>query len=272
MQTNRSTPANRPKTASNASKLPCTSVIISYNMAYAERTYRNYVKADNLVKFEVIEKETDLLILADKNLYDKAMPAALKYRGDIEKYIAMDPNFQKSFSPVGVRSNAPAIVKAMAGAARKVNVGPMAAVAGAVAEFVGRELLAFTEEIIVENGGDIFLKINQPRKVGIYAGGSSFSEKIALELEPRPKPFSVCTSSGTVGPSFSFGKADAVVIIAESACLADAAATAIGNVVKEISDIEQGLKLAKRIKGLDGVLIIKDDQLGALGKVKIVPI
>jgi hypothetical protein len=160
----------------------------------------------------------------------------------------------------------------MAEAARKAKVGPMAAVAGAIAKFVGLELLAFSEEVIVENGGDIFLKIKQNRKVGIYAGTSPFSEKIALEVAAREKPFSVCTSSGTVGHSFSFGKADAVVVIAENASLADAAATAIGNVVKEISDIEQGLKVAKTIRGLDGVLIIKGDHLGALGKVKLVPL
>ena len=241
-------------------------------MVYEERAYRNYVKAENLIKFEVIEKESDLLILAEKNLYDKALAFTLKYRTELEKYIASDPTFLKTYSPHRVRYDAPPLVKAMADAARRAKVGPMAAVAGAIAEFVGRDLLAFTEELIVENGGDIFLKISQPRKVGIYAGASPFSEKIALEVEPRPEPFSVCTSSGTVGHSFSFGKADAVVVIAKSALLADAAATAIGNVVKEVSDIEAGLKQAKKIRGLDGVLIIKDDQLGALGKVKIVPL
>lgn len=241
-------------------------------MAYQERAYRNYVKASNLVKFEVIEKETDLLILAESNLFDKALASVLKYREEIEKYISQDPQFLKSFSPIRLRHSATPIVKEMIAAAKKAHVGPMAAVAGALAESVGRDLLAFTNEVIVENGGDIFLKINQPRKVGIYAGTSPFSEKIALEVDPRPGSFSVCTSSGTVGHSFSFGKADAVVVIAPSACLADAAATAIGNVIKEVADIEQGLKLAKKIKGLAGVLIVKDDQLGALGKVKIVPL
>ena len=241
-------------------------------MAYEERTYRNYVKADNLVKFEVIEKETDLLILAETNLYDKALAFVLKSRGQLETYIQNDQKFLKALSPHHVQYDAPPIVKAMADAARQARVGPMAAVAGAVAEYVGRDLRQFCDEIIVENGGDIFLKINQPRKVGIYAGHSPFSGKIALEVDPRPKPFSVCTSSGTVGHSLSFGKADAVVIVAESALLADAAATAVGNAVKEVGDIENGLKLAKKIKGLDGVLIIKDDQMGALGKVKIVPL
>ena len=241
-------------------------------MVYEERAYRNAVRADNLVKFEVIEKETDLLILAETNLYEKALPLVIKYRGQLEAYIPTDQRFFTSLSPHRVHHDAPPIARAMAEVARKVKVGPMAAVAGAVAEFVGRDLLKFTNELIVENGGDIYLKINQPRKVGIYAGRSPFSGKIALEVGPRPKPFSVCTSSGTVGPSLSFGTADAVVIVAESALLADAAATAVGNVVKEIGDIERGLTLAKKIKGLDGVLIIKDDQLGALGRVRIVPL
>lgn len=241
-------------------------------MVYQERAYRNYVKATNLTKFEIIEKETDLLILADKNLYDKALAYVLKYRAEIERYIKANPKFEKSFSPYRVKYDAPAIVKEMAKAARKAKVGPMAAVAGTMAEFVGKDLLEFSDEIIVENGGDLFLKINQARKVGVFAGNSPFSEKIALEIEPREKPFSVCTSSGTVGHSFSFGKADAVIVIAKSAALADAAATAIGNEVKEISDIDHGLKLAKKIRGLDGVLIIKEDQMGALGKVKLVPL
>ena len=155
-------------------------------MVYQERAYRNYVKAANLVKFEVIEKESDLLILAEKNLYDKALAFILKYRTELEKYIASDPAFFKTYSPHRVRYDAPPIAKEMAAAARRAKVGPMAAVAGAIAEFVGKELRQFTDEIIVENGGDIFLKINQVRKAGIYAGGSPFSEKIALELEPRP--------------------------------------------------------------------------------------
>lgn len=241
-------------------------------MIYQERVYRNYVKAENLTKFEIIEKETDLLILAEKNLYDKALAYVLKYRTEIEKYIESDPHFAKTLSPCRIRYDAPSIIKEMATAARKAKVGPMAAVAGAIAEFVGKDLMPFTREIIVENGGDIFLKINQTRKVGIYAGASPFSEKIALEVEPRETPFSVCTSSGTVGHSLSFGKADAVIVIAENACLADAAATAIGNEVKEISDIDRGLRLAKKIRRLDGVLIIKEDQMGALGKVKLVPL
>lgn len=239
-------------------------------MDYQPREYRNYCQAADLVRFEVIEKETDLLILAKTNLFEQAMAAVLKYRQEIENYIQSDEKFLKSFAPIIVHSRAPLIIKSMASAAKRVNVGPMAAVAGAIAEFVGKDLLLLSDELIVENGGDIFLKINQTRKMGIYAGNSSFTGKIALELDPRKEPFSVCTSAGTVGHSFSFGKADAVIAISSDACLADAAATAIGNKVLEIGDIDKAITLAKKIKGLDGVLIIKDDQMGALGKLKIV--
>ena len=130
-------------------------------MNYQERVYRNYIKADNLIKFEIIEKDTDLLILTDKNLYDKALAFIYKYRSEIERYIQLDPTFGTTYSPRWVRPSAPPIVKDMARAARKAKVGPMAAVAGAIAEYVGKGLLTYTDELIVENGGDIFFK-NKP--------------------------------------------------------------------------------------------------------------
>jgi len=240
-------------------------------MTYQERTYRNYVRADNLVKFEVIEKESDLLILCRENLYDKALAALLQARQELEQYAADHQEFTQALKPLPPGREAAPLIKTMCQAGKQVKVGPMAAVAGAIAEQVGRELLQYSDEVIVENGGDIFLKTNSPRKVGVYAGSSPFSEKLAIEVDPRPEPFAVCTSSGTVGHSLSFGKADAVLVIAGSAALADAAATALGNMVQEVRDIDATLKAAKKIRGLEGALVIKDDQLGVLGKIKLVP-
>ena len=117
-------------------------------------------------------------------------------------------------------------MKQMIEAGQKAGVGPMAAVAGAIAECVGRELLAFSPEIIIENGGDIYLKCLKKRVVGIFAGKSPLTGKIGLEIDAKDTPLGVCTSSGTVSHSLSFGKADAAVAIAPSATLADAAATA----------------------------------------------
>ena len=148
----------------------------------------------------------------------------------------------------------------------------MAAVAGAIAEAVGRDLLAFSSEIIVENGGDIFMKISKKRLVGIYAGQSSFTQKIAIEIMPRETPLGIGTSSGTVGHSLSLGNADAVIILSSSAALADAAATAIGNMVKAIDDIPKAIEQARNIEGMRGGVIIIGDQMGVWGKVKIVPL
>ena len=145
----------------------------------------------------------------------------------------------------------------------------MASVAGAITEFVGTELLAFSPEVIVENGGDIFLKSLEKRIIGIYAGKSPLTGKIGLEIDGEDTPLGICTSSGTVGHSLSFGKADAVVALSKSATLADAAATAIGNLILQPDDIPSGIEFAQGIEGLKGLLIIKDDKIGLWGKVKI---
>ncbi len=172
-----------------------------------------------------------------------------------------------------VERDAPQIVKAMAKAAADVGVGPMAAVAGAIAECVGKELLAFSEEVIVENGGDIFLKTLKRRLVGVYAGDNSpFTGKIALEIQPEETPLGVCTSAGTVGHSLSFGRADACIVLSTSTALADAAATALGNLIQEAGDIPKATDFASRTEGIRGVVVIKDDHMGIWGQVKVVPV
>jgi uncharacterized protein len=236
---------------------------------YQPRTYRHWIKDSDLVSFNVVVKETDLYIRARRNLRRKALKAVLKYRAAIEGYLEKNPVFLTTLEPFPVEHDAPQIVREMALAAEIVSVGPMAAVAGAIAESVGKELLAFSPEVIVENGGDIFLKITRERLVGIYAGESPLTGKIALQIVPEETPVGVCTSSGTVGHSLSFGKADAVVVVAPSAALADAAATAIGNIVKEIEDIPRGIEFAQEVEGLRGVVIIKDDKMGVWGRIRV---
>jgi ApbE superfamily uncharacterized protein (UPF0280 family) len=236
---------------------------------YEERTYRKRVMSKDLVQFEVVQEETDLLISSDKDIEFRAQDAVKKVRIDLTKLIIKNPSFETSFVPLKAPFNAPGIINDMVSATRMFNVGPMASVAGAVAEAVGKKLLKHSKQVIVENGGDIFLKSSEPRTMLIYAGKSPFSNKIALEIDPKDTPLGVCTSSGTVGHSFSFGSADAVVVVSRSAAIADAAATAIGNLVKKADDIDEALKYAKKFKRLKGVLIIKDDKMGVWGKVKI---
>ena len=236
---------------------------------YEPRTYRHWIKGQDLISFKVAVKETDLYIRASTNLKRKALKLVLKYRNTLERYIERHPSFLTSLEPFSAADDAPDIVKSMSESASKVGVGPMASVAGAIAEFVGNELSAFSPEIIIENGGDIFLKSLKKRLIGIYAGKSPLSDKIGLEINGQDTPLGVCSSSGTVGHSLSYGKADAVIVLSKSATLADAAATAIGNLIVESSDIPKGIEFAKAIEGLLGIIIIKDDKMGLWGKVKI---
>jgi ApbE superfamily uncharacterized protein (UPF0280 family) len=236
------------------------------------RFYRQWIKDDDLVSFELTVKQTDLCIRSRRNLKNKALDSVLKHRGSLEAYIGRHPIFLTTLDPYQAEAGAPAIVKEMARVSQLAAVGPMAAVAGAIAEAIGRDLLAFSPEIIVENGGDIFLKISKKRLVGIYAGQSSFTKKIALEIMPRETPLGICTSSGTVGHSLSLGNADAVIVLSPSAALADAAATALCNIVKTADDIPQAIERAQGIEGLHGLVIIVGDKMGVWGKVRIVPL
>ncbi len=236
---------------------------------YEPRAYRHWVKDGDLISFSVVIKETDLYIRASSNLKSKARKLVVKYRDALEKYIERHPLFLTSLKPLPVDDNAPKIVRAMSEAASKAGVGPMASVAGAIAEFVGTELLPSSPEIIIENGGDIYLKSLRKRIIGIYAGESPLSGKIGLEVEGADTPLGICTSSGTVGHSLSYGKADAVIVLSKSATLADAAATAIANLIKQPADIPGGIELARSIEEISGVMIIQGDKTGIWGKMKI---
>jgi len=237
---------------------------------YEPRTYRHWIKGKDLVSFTAVVRETDLHIRAHSNLKPHALKAIKKSRKPLEKYIENHPLFLHSLEPFDVEDDAPELVKDMANAARVVGVGPMAAVAGAIAEAVGKDLLDYSPEVIVENGGDIFMRSLKKRLIGIYAGSSTFTGKVALEIEPEDTPLGICTSSGTVGHSISFGVADAVIALSPSTALADAAATAIGNHIKSAEDIEMEIERASHIPGLSGLVIIKDDKIGIWGKVKLV--
>jgi len=210
-----------------------------------------------------------LYIRALTNLKRKALKLVLKYRNTLERYIKQHPSFLTSLEYIPIGEDAPLIVKEMSKAAEKVGVGPMASVAGVIAEFVGNELSAFSPELIVENGGDIYLKSSRKRIIGIYAGKSPLTGKIGLEIDGQDTPLGVCTSSGTVGHSISYGRADAVIVLSKSATLADAAATAIGNLIAQPDDITKGIEFAKGIEGLKGVIIIEGDNIGLWGEVKI---
>ena len=218
-------------------------------------------------------KETDLWIGVDRKSFHKEMPSFTdrlirRIRLEMEAYLEKDPDYARSLMPYKASPEAPLIFRAMSAVADKSGIGPMSAVAGAVARKVGETLKAEFEvqEVIVENGGDIYADIIEDIDISVFAGHSPLSEKVGLHLEAAYAPLGICTSSGTVGPSLSFGKADAVMIVCRDTLLADTYATAFANTVQTADDINPCLDKIKATEEILAAIIIKDDKLGICGK------
>jgi uncharacterized protein len=241
-------------------------------MPYEPRTYRTRMARPGLVGFRVAVRETDLWVLAAHDLSQEVREVVLQERRQLEAYIAAHPEFLTTLAPWPEDPFAPPVVREMIAAAKIAGVGPMAAVAGALAERVGRALAPLSDEIIVENGGDIFLKVASPATVSLFAGQSPLSHRVGLKIGPELSPLGVCTSSGTVGPSLSFGRADAACILAPSSALADAAASGLGNRVTDAGAIAAALEWAASVPGLLGAVVIVGDKLGAWGRVELAPL
>ena len=243
--------------------------------SYRTRSYRQFPDQTDLIATQVLIQETDLHILATRDVKERATELVIQYRLQLEHYIVKHPLFLATLDPMPMDFLAPSLVREMLAAGQQAGVGPMAAVAGVIAEFVGKALAAEgIEEIIVENGGDIYVQRLKECSVAIFAGQSPLSYKVGLRLLPSQMPVGVCTSSGTVGHSLSFGKADSVTVVARSTALADAAATCIGNEVETTlsakAGVERALAKAGEIEGIEGAVVICGEVMGAMGAVELV--
>jgi len=243
--------------------------------SYRTRSYRRFPDQTELIATQVLIQETDLHILASRDVKERATELVIQYRLQLENYIVKHPLFLATLDPLPMDFLATPLVRAMLAAGQEAGVGPMAAVAGAIAEFVGKALAAEgVEEIIVENGGDIYVQRLQECTVAIFAGQSPLSYKVGLRLLPSQMPVGVCTSSGTVGHSLSFGKADSVTVVAGSTALADAVATCLGNEVRATlsakAGVERALAKAGEFEGIEGAVVICGEVMGAMGAVELV--
>jgi ApbE superfamily uncharacterized protein (UPF0280 family) len=238
---------------------------------YTERTYREKAAPEGLSSFRVVVNETDLWIAADRDLTGKAMESINAHRAGIENYIAAHPVFATTLKvweqPVPPRS----IVAYMVDAASAVGIGPMAAVAGSIAEAVARDLIGYTTRVMVENGGDLYIIGGAASSVGLWAGPSPLSGRVALSVDPS-QGVAVCTSSGSVGPSLSLGTADAATVISPSGALADAVATELGNRIRHSNDMEKALDWALSVTGVTGAVVIIGETIGAKGQVELIPL
>jgi hypothetical protein len=219
-----------------------------------ERVYRTF-----------IHKEAVLRICCEP--FEAVTREIVRQRAILEDYIRRYPHFQHSLEPVAVKADAPEVARRMARAASAVGVGPMAAVAGAMAQLaVEAALRAGAEEVIVDNGGDIYLQTVEPVIIGLYPGESEQIGQLAFSLQASDTPLSICSSSGKMGHSLSFGQCDLATVVAKDAALADAAATLAANLVKTVTDVEPALNQIVSIEGISGVMIVKDGHAGLAGK------
>jgi uncharacterized protein len=178
-------------------------------------------------------RETFATILADEPEHvAAAKEGMLKARQILEAYIARDPFFQITYDPYQPDSDED-IIRRMAESTRKAGVGPMAAVAGAIA-WAGIEAMEDSGAVfgVIDNGGDIALISDRPVRVGVHAADALLSDRVAFVIPPQEKILGICTSSASVGPSVSFGVADAVTVFSADVALADAWATAICNQIR----------------------------------------
>ncbi|GAB7080059.1 UPF0280 family protein [Megalodesulfovibrio paquesii] len=244
------------------------------------------------VAFQLVQAQSDLHIVAsalpDVDLAALASQSLRAARSMIQTAIDLDPAFQPALTPLRAAEGAPALIQAMCEAATLCGVGPMAAVAGVVAEHVARALAAAgCRTALVENGGDLFLLADTPRVVAVLPDPSRLTSQthqgqrdekkagLGLALAPDDLPCSICSSSATIGHSLSFGRAELVAVRSPSAAMADAAATALANRLRSGQDIPAVLRHAQTLAELpppmrvEGVLAVCQGRIGAWGKVEL---
>ena len=236
------------------------------------RFYRNTFNTVRFANFTLQYRDTDLWIGVNHGSFCPEMAEFLQGEvvqiwQSLEGYIQKHNEFQTSHSPVSLSGDSPEAAILMAEAGSRAGTGPMAAVAGFFAWHTGEILRRKfgAKEIVVENGGDFYLFLEKELTMTIHAGKSPLSDRIALVIPASSIPCGVCTSSGTVGHSFSYGKADAVMVACQSPLLADAWATSLANRIKSPDDIQQVLNFLEEYPEIQSLIIICEDKVGIRG-------
>jgi ApbE superfamily uncharacterized protein (UPF0280 family) len=211
-------------------------------------------------------KEAAFRVCCDR--FEAVTREIIRQRGILENYVRSHPRFGSSLVPVDAPAGAPEVARRMAGAGRSAGVGPMAAVAGAMAQLAAEAgLEAGAQEAVIENGGDVYMVLAASSAVvGLHAGTNSLGDRLAFSVEPSETPLAVCSSSGRMGHSYSMGSCDLATVVAADAALADAAATRAANGVRAVDDIDRTANEIMAIEGVRGVLIVKEDRVGMAGK------
>ncbi len=242
-------------------------------ISYSIRSYRAQTGNADEKAFQAQLEESDLWIVCLKNTPADLPEQVLRYLGDLRAslkgWMNIDPQFGPSLTPLPQRPEAPEIAQRMLRAGAAMRVGPMAAVAGAVAQAVCERFAQYSSEFVVENGGDIFMRSTRERRVALLPDPSSGSA-IGLKFRADMFPLAVCSSSSTIGHSLSFGKGELVTVVGKDAALADAAATRYCNLLQGPKDIEKILEMARKNPMVTGVFAQCGEQMGLWGDMELV--
>lgn len=244
---------------------------------YEPRTYRRQMENGRFTGFTLRDGETDLWIgISDQTNLKEIRRSAINCVSDLRKvlknYVDDNPDFLRSHKPLALDDNEPTIIKEMKIAAMEANTGPMAAVAGIIAMNTLKNLDEKFNigEIIIENGGDIAIKIENQIVVDPFAGKNKYFKNLGIEISNFKEKLAICSSSGIFGHSLSYGKADLVVAISRDAALADAWATSIANDIQIKEDVEKVTRILP--SEIISVMAVKDDKMAYRGSFSMVRI
>ena len=224
------------------------------------------------VHFEI--GETAMTIMTDGKYLKEAKDAVFDARAIIEAKINRDPFFGTTYDPYEASKNDEPLIKRMCHASVSAGVGPMAAVAGAVAAYALERIYGLGCRFAVfDNGGDIAMCADRDVLIGIYQDDLRFSE-LALLIRASGGMRGICSSSGRIGPSVSFGISGITTVFADDPILADACATAVANNVKDATreSLAEAAESINKMDGAKGCLILCGGIMASCGEVpEIVP-
>lgn len=241
------------------------------NYASTERRYRKQcAHRQGECAFQVVVEETDLHIIAREDLAPEMIAHVTHLRGEIKAWTRLHPEFRTSLTPLPAPADAPEIVRRMLHGSTLAGVGPFAAVAGVIAQMTAERFVCRSPDLIIENGGDIYVYSTVDRVVGMLPDPQN-GTLIGIKVAAADCPVSLCASSAHIGHSLSFGQGDLAVVRAADASLADSAATAFCNYLHSAADIKKVLTMAENLapSGIEGVFVQCQGRIGLWGRMEL---
>ena len=244
---------------------------LSRDADYTDRSiYRKNISAGGKYSYRLTYKYTDIYITCDKDISDRISEPVIRFYSQLEEVISNEKRFGESLIPLAIKKDYPSAVKNMCLSASVFNVGPMAAVAGAMCDAIAASLKDYCSFLMIENGGDAYIKSSRDIKAALFTGSSHFPQNLNIIISPLEMPCGLCSSSGMMGHSLSLGKSDLVTVMSKTATMADAAATAIANSIRSKQDVDMAVEKYVKYEEVKGLVILKDDRLAIWGDIQLI--